>query len=646
MAGVVDTAQNELDAGLASVPHDIEGAVVHLSAAIRGFTEAGEACRAAIACVQLGNVFATFMGNRTAARAWFSRAERLVGDLAPCIEQGWVAVAALGCEVEDPEVLLERSSLALDRARQFGDTRLEIKALADAGLAHVEAGRIDEGMALLDEAMALVMAHPADVPDASVVLGQSVCSFFTACYFSTDFERAAAWADPLRRVGLLGSAPGTPVFLSSHCDSVQATLLCEVGRWGDAETVLQRAIAQFEAIMPAPDWHATIALADLRVRQGRLAEAEALLLGKDASPQALLPSARLHLARGAFELAAAAARRGLRTMKDDRLRAVELLAVLADASLGAGDVDAALRAAEQLDERTSALGLPIVRARAMATRARVLAATGDVAAAISALEPAVDGLASTTAPWLHARLLIELATLREQAHDHPGAIVEAKAAAAIIADLDVTLSPSERDILQRLLADGPAARAAVDAVLRRDGKWWSATHGGTTVRVPDTKGVRYLAALIARPGAERHAFDLVDTVEGVGEIDRRDIGDAGEVVDSRARSAYRRKVESLRAEIDEAFEIGAVERAEALQAELDEVVRQLAQAFGLGGAARTASSAAEKARLNVTRAVRAATAKLAEALPHAGAALDRAVRTGRYCAYQPSEGDIRWIVQS
>ena len=61
-----------------------------------------------------------------------------------------------------------------------------------------------------------------------------------------------------------------------------------------------------------PSWHPDIALADLRIRQGRLAEAEALLLGKDQAMQALLPAARLHLARGDHDLARAAARRGLR----------------------------------------------------------------------------------------------------------------------------------------------------------------------------------------------------------------------------------------------------------------------------------------------------------------------------------------------
>ena len=641
----VEDAQAELEAGIACLPLDIDGAVAHLSAAVRGFELAGDPRGGAIACSQLGSVFANFMGNRTAARAWFARADRLVADEPPCLEQGWVAVAPLGCDVDDPDTLLARAELALDRAREFGNVDLEIKALADGGLAHVQAGRLDRGMAMLDEAMALVCAAPSPSGMSQWANGQSVCSFYTACYFTADFDRAAAWTGPLREHGVVGTAPGTAAFLSAHCDTVHATLLCEMGRWGDAEAVLENAISMFEATMHSPSWHPAIQLADLRVRQGRLAEAETLLLGKDAAIQALLPAARLHLARGEHALALATARRGLRSMGDDKLRAVELLTVMADAALSSGDVATALEAIADLDVRAGTVDVTPIRARALAARARVLATTGDVAAAIAELEQAVDALVDTAAPWLHAVLLLELARLREASDDRPGAVVDAKAAAAILNQLDVVLGADDQATLARVLqpSSAPSAR---EATLRRDGKWWEATCGSVTARVADTKGLRYVAALVACPECERHAFDLVDTVEGVGDVDRRTLGDAGELADSRARSHYRQRVEALRSQIDEALEVGADQRAMELQDELDAIITQLARDFGLGGAPRTASSAAQKARLNVTRAVRAATAKLAEALPEAGSALDRSIRTGLFCAYAPEPGDIRWIVQS
>jgi hypothetical protein len=171
---------------------------------------------------------------------------------------------------------------------------------------------------------------------------------------------------------------------------------------------------------------------------------------------------------------------------------------------------------------------------------------------------------------------------------------------------------------------------------------------GITVRLRDTKGLGYLAELVASPGVERHALDLVDRVEGVDPdavVSRRQLGDAGPLADTQARAAYRRRIEELRVDIDESMEAGQLDTAEAHQAELDQLVGQLAQAFGLGGTERRAASAAERARLNVTRALRSAIAKVVEALPGPGAVLDRRVRTGLYCAYEPVDGEIRWTVR-
>jgi tetratricopeptide (TPR) repeat protein len=626
---------------------DLEAVITHLSTAIRGFTAADEKCRAAMACVQLGQLFANALGNLTASRAWFSRARRLVENEPPCLEQGWVAVAAMGCDVDDPAELLAAAELALDRARRFGDLNLETKALADGGLAHVQAGRVSEGMALLDEAMALACG-PADDTEMAA---KSVCSFFTACYFTADFERAESWTDLLRQHGLMGPERGAPVFLASHCDSVKATLLMELGRWSEAEAVLVRAKTNFETAMQAPSWHPDIALADLRLREGRFAEAETLLLGKDQALQALLPAARLHLARGDHDLARAAALRGLRVIGDDRLRAAELLTVLVDAQLGRGEIDAAAATCAELTSRVSGLDISSLRTRAAAARARVLAAAGDVGEAIALLETTVDQLDTRHLPWLRAALLVDLARLRDQSGDTPGATLDAKAASAALAALDVVAPPDDIALLERLGQNSARGRpAGATAELASDGKWWVASFGGASVRVPDTKGLRYLAELLASPGSERHALDLVDRVEGIapsGGVDRRALGDAGAVLDAQARLAYRHRIERLRADADDALASGQLETAEACKAELDQLVSQLASAYGLGGRDRRTASAAERARLNVTRALRSAISKLTETVPDAAAVLDRRIRTGLYCTYAPVEGDeVRWIVQS
>ena len=152
------------------------------------------------------------------------------------------------------------------------------------------------------------------------------------------------------------------------------------------------------------------------------------------------------------------------------------------------------------------------------------------------LEQAVDRVDERTLPWLRASLLIDLADLRERSGDRVGAAVDAAAASDIVATLDVVLSPTAEAVLKRLTHLEPARADPVTASLTRDGKWWIASCAGTSVRLQNTKGLGYLALLVAQPGVERHVLDLVDRIEGVSAdgLDRRALGDAGALLDAHA----------------------------------------------------------------------------------------------------------------
>jgi hypothetical protein len=278
----------------------------------------------------------------------------------------------------------------------------------------------------------------------------------------------------------------------------------------------------------------------------------------------------------------------------------------------------------------------------------VLNATGDPAAAVQLLERVLSALPPGEAPYQHARLLTELTRHRVAAGDDAGARLDAHAAVELLGRLDVVTDPADQQRLDDLVAHHGAPTPEVCAIVDH-GTWVEIARGPSRVRLPVTKGLRYLAMLVERPGTERHVLDLVDRVEGVGspgEVDRRRIGDAGDVLDSAARTAYRRRIERLQAECDDALEAGLLDAAEAHQVEIDALVSELSRAFGLGGGARQASSTVEKARLNVTRAIRTAVRRIEEVAPAEGAALDRGIRTGTYCAYEPADGDLAWIVQS
>ena len=160
----------------------------------------------------------------------------------------------------------------------------------------------------------------------------------------------------------------------------------------------------------------------------------------------------------------------------------------------------------------------------------------------------------------------------------------------------------------------------------------------------------FFALLLGQPGRELHATDLEAMVGGPTEPtasgpDRRvdhgelglrpDFGDAGELLDAEARAAYKARLDELEEELDEAERFNDPIRAERAREERDFLVRELARAVGLGGRDRRAASHAERARLNATRAIRAALANLARAHPALGRHLAANIRAGQYCSYTP-----------
>src|SRR5437763_3068648 len=169
-----------------------------LETAFREFTDAAATRRAALAASHIGSLYLSWIGNRVAGRAWLARAWRMIEQEEPCLERGWIATWDVGCQYEDPDDLGRRAEIALETARSFGDPSLEVKALADGGLAMVEAGEIKSGMDRLDEAMTLVTSGHAD----PFTGGQATCSFFVACWCTGDLARLEAWCEPLRQRGL------------------------------------------------------------------------------------------------------------------------------------------------------------------------------------------------------------------------------------------------------------------------------------------------------------------------------------------------------------------------------------------------------------------------------------------------------------
>jgi class 3 adenylate cyclase len=198
--------------------------------------------------------------------------------------------------------------------------------------------------------------------------------------------------------------------------------------------------------------------------------------------------------------------------------------------------------------------------------------------------------------------------------------------------------------------------AAESRLFRREGSYWTVAYEGSVVRLKDSKGLRYLAHLLANPGVEVHVLQLVnldrdgDAAGGIDPATARGLGlsvngDVEGILDERARSSYRDRLAELREELEEATAHHDVERVASAQAEFDALMAQLAEATGLGGRDRRMPTDVERARVNITKRIRGAIAVVGEHHPALERHLRATVRTGAFCSYTPEPSrQLAWNV--
>ena len=207
---------------------------------------------------------------------------------------------------------------------------------------------------------------------------------------------------------------------------------------------------------------------------------------------------------------------------------------------------------------------------------------------------------------------------------------------------------------------GPAASLEHGATLRRDGNVWTIDDGRTQLHLQDGRGVRLLALLLDHPHREIHSLDLVAIVDGALPVTgtaqsggqqtagRFGIQDgAGPTLDATAKAAYRARIEELRTQIAEADAFGDSTRAAQARNEFHVVSRELELAVGIGGRDRSAAAShAERARVNVTRAIRSTLKRIAGYDARLGRELETSIRTGTWCVYEPdAHRPVLWSVE-
>jgi hypothetical protein len=208
-------------------------------------------------------------------------------------------------------------------------------------------GEADAGLALIDEAMAGALAGENSRLDTVVF---TCCGMLVACDLAGDLQRATQWvrvADEFTR------RYGCP-FLYARCRTLYGSVLVGRGQWTAAERELAAAVRMAEGAGTAVHGEALARLADLRLRQGRLEEAEALLPDLGGGRLAARTAARLRLARGEPAVAVGQLERSLEDHGEPsihgehHLQAAAALETLVAAQLAVGDPDGAAAAAARI----------------------------------------------------------------------------------------------------------------------------------------------------------------------------------------------------------------------------------------------------------------------------------------------------------
>lgn len=212
-------------------------------------------------------------GEPSVANGWTRRAHRLLDPLQTCFEQARLTLVeadALLFAARDPESAGALARRAQAIGRTVGDPDSELVGLALDGLADVSVGHPQEGMAKLDEAAAATIAGEAR---ELLSVGITYCYLIFACEKVRDFDRAGEWCTRLQAFTERTAHHG----LLGVCRAHHAGVLISGGEWAEAEEVLgqSRVLLATHARGMAPE--AELRLAELRRRQGRLMEAEALL---------------------------------------------------------------------------------------------------------------------------------------------------------------------------------------------------------------------------------------------------------------------------------------------------------------------------------------------------------------------------------
>lgn len=399
------------------IEHDYDTAIEIFERAYAAYRDEGDHVGAINAAAKLGWLSGGYRGDEAVMRGWIARAQTLLGP-EDSVEHGWVEYYRGMFEASPPKRETHLRN-AVEVGRRFRDGDLEFVALSQLGAGYVLSDRFEEGMVLLDEALAAVAGGEAkDFNVVEIIF----CQLFTACEYANDIVRAEQWLRVGEDIAKRRRLPAVAAWCRTHYGGI----LTAAGRWNEAETELNEAARIWGHNFASLRWNALVRLADLRVRQGRFDEAAQLLEGLDVYAEAARPLAAIHLARGEMTLAADILERALGQMRHDTAASAPLWGLLVDVHLEAGNIDDANAAADKVHDIAMKHPSHYLRASAALARGRVCLATGE-GDPRTCLREALTGFAQAQMPMELAAARLELA--RAVTEERPEvAVAEARSA--------------------------------------------------------------------------------------------------------------------------------------------------------------------------------------------------------------------------
>ena len=417
---------------------DLAGTIANCEKAYAGFRRRGDPMFAAGAALALVGYNKGYLGNTAAARGWLSRAARIIENEAP--ELRGELLGATAYVTEDPVESEALARQAAEIGRANGHSDLELMAMHAVGQALVQQGRTEEGMALLDEAMAGVIGGEYGDP---LTAAQMSCMTMVVCGSCFDLERATQWVQSLQ--GFI-ERYGCP-FLYAECRTYYGRVLFENGDWDAAETLLIDAISMSQGVFQAPHAFAAGTLAELRLAQGRVEDAARVLRGVEGRTEAAAAVASVRLQQGEPSAAAAVLRRRLAATSPNRLDVAAVIELLGEAEIALSDSGAAVERGRALIALGTASHCDLIVAHGERLLGHALAAS-DVPAACAHLETALAAFVHAGIPYRTAQTRLMLAQVLGH-RDREVAGAEARTALAVFEDLGASRDADAAAALMR-----------------------------------------------------------------------------------------------------------------------------------------------------------------------------------------------------